>query len=127
MQDGIQTQFSNYGFDETIVRLEALFKEKGVNLFCVIDHSGEAAAVGIQMPPTKVLIFGNAKAGTSLMLATPSSALDLPLKMLVAEVAEGKVMLSWNDPAWLQQRHGFPEELSANIGAVAKFAALAAS
>jgi uncharacterized protein (DUF302 family) len=116
MSHGIVTSQSRYSFAETVDRLEALLKEKGVKLFTIIDHSGEAASAGLAMPPSKVLVFGNPKGGTPLMLAAPSTAIDLPLKILVAEDAQGKVWLSWNDPAYLQQRHGFPKELMANIG-----------
>jgi uncharacterized protein (DUF302 family) len=115
MPQGIVTSQSKYSFAETIAKLESLLKEKGIKLFTIIDHSGEAASAGLSMPPTKVLIFGNPKGGTPLMLAAPSTAIDLPLKILVAENAQGKVWISWNDPAYLQQRHGFPKELMANI------------
>ena len=100
--------------DRREARIDA--HDKGIKLFTIIDHSGEAASAGLSMPPTKVLIFGNPKGGTPLMLAAPSTAIDLPLKILVAEDAQGKVWISWNDPAYLQQRHGFPKELMANIG-----------
>ena len=122
MPEGIQTCISKYSVDESVSRLETLLKEKGIKLFCLIDHSGEAAAAGLTMPPTKVLIFGNPKAGTPLMLAAPSTALDLPLKILVAETSDGTVQLSWNDPSWLQSRHGFPTELEANLSAAAALA-----
>jgi uncharacterized protein (DUF302 family) len=119
MQPGIVTKPSRYSVDETVQKLEAILREKGIKLFAVIDHAEEAAGAGLQMPPTQVLIFGNPKAGTPVMLAAPSAALDLPLKILVAEDAEGKVSISWNDPAYLQQRHNFPAELVANISAPA--------
>lgn len=122
MHEGIMSRVSRYSVAETVARLEALLKEKGVKLFCMVDHSGEAAAVGLKMPETKVLIFGNPKAGTPVMLAAPSAALDLPLKVLVAESESGVVMVQWNDAAWLRQRHGFPEELLANLGAAAVLA-----
>jgi uncharacterized protein (DUF302 family) len=117
MQQGIITRHSRYSVEETVANLEALLKAKGVKLFGVIDHSGEAASAGLHMPPTRLLIFGNPKAGTPLMLATPTAALDLPLKILVAEDEQGKVWLSWNDPLYLQQRHNFPPELLPNIAA----------
>jgi len=126
MQEGIKTLTSHHSVDETVARLEALLKEKGVKLFCVVDHSGEAAAAGLSMPTTRLLIFGSPKAGTPIMLAAPTAALDLPLKILVAETADGTVQLSWNDPAWLQSRHGFPQELEANLAAAAALAAKAA-
>jgi uncharacterized protein (DUF302 family) len=114
---GIATKESLYSVEETITRLQAILAEKHIKLFAIIDHSGEAAAAGLSMPPTKLLIFGNPQAGTPVMLAAPSAALDLPLKILIAEDAQGKVHLSWNDPAYLQQRHNFPEELIKNLSA----------
>jgi uncharacterized protein (DUF302 family) len=122
MSQGIVTSQSRYSFAETVEKLEAMLKEKGIKLFTIIDHSGAAASAGLTMPPTKVFIFGNPKGGTPLMLAAPSLAIDLPLKILVAENAQGKVWLSWNDPAYLQERHGFPKELMANRGAAGMLA-----
>jgi len=110
---------SKYSVDETLRRLEDLLKQKGVALFALIDHSGEAAKVGLEMRPTKLLIFGSPKAGTPLMQAAPTVAIDLPLKALFWQDADGKVWLSYNDPAYLQQRHGIPAELLPNIAAVA--------
>jgi len=96
----------------------ALLHTKGVTLFALVDHSGEAAKVGMKMPPTKLLIFGNPKAGTPLMLAAPSVAIDLPLKILVWEDAQGTTWLSYNSPAYLQARHGVPQALLPNIAVV---------
>lgn len=118
MQEGIQSLSSRYSVEETVDRLRALLDEKGIKLFCLIDHSGEAGAAGFQMRPTKLLIFGNPKAGTPLMLASPSAALDLPLKILVAEQADGTVLLSWNNAVWLQERHGFPAAMQPVIAGV---------
>ncbi len=126
MYEGIDTVVSNYSVDETVARLQALLQEKGIKLFCLVDHSGEAAAAGLTMRPTKLLIFGNPKAGTPLMVATPSVALDLPLKILVAETESGKTILFWNDPAWIQGRHDFPEELAINLAAAQAIATAAA-
>ena len=126
MHEGIKTLTSHHSVDETVARLETLLKEKGVKLFCIVDHSGEAEAVGLAMPATRLLIFGAPKAGTPIMLAAPTAALDLPLKILVAEAPDGTVQISWNDPAWLQSRHGFPPELEANLAAAAALAAKAA-
>lgn len=126
MQEGIQTLVSRHSVDETVNRLQTILKEKGIKLFCLVDHSGEARAAGLEMPPTKLLIFGSPKAGTPLMLAAPSTALDLPLKVLVAEQPSGQTLLSWNDPAWLQQRHSFPTEMQTVIAAVGTLAANAA-
>jgi len=109
---------SKHSVDDTMRRLEALLKEKGVALFARIDHSGEAAKVGLEMRPTKLLIFGSPKAGTPLMQAAPTVAIDLPLKALFWQDAEGKVWLTYNDPAYLQRRHGIPAELLPNIAGV---------
>ena len=109
---------SKHSVDETLQRLEDLLKQKGVALFARIDHSDEAAKVGLEMRPTKLLIFGSPKAGTPLMQAAPTLAIDLPLKALVWRDAEGKVWLTYNDPAYLQRRHGVPAELLPNIAGV---------
>jgi uncharacterized protein (DUF302 family) len=111
--------------DETVARLKGILEAKGVTLFALIDHSGEAEKVGMKMPPTKLLIFGSPKAGTPIMLAAPSAAIDLPLKILVWEDSDQKVWISYNSPAYLQQRHGFPSELMQNIAVVALLAAKA--
>jgi len=103
---------------QTVETLTAVLRAKGVTLFALVDHAGEAAKVGMTMPPTKLLIFGNPKAGTPLMLAAPSVAIDLPLKILVWEDGQGRVWLSYNSPAYLQERHGVPEALMANIAVV---------
>jgi len=126
MNEGLQTIRGKHTVDETVDRLKSLLAEKGIKLFCLIDHSGEAIAAGLTMPPTKVLIFGNPKGGTPLMLTAPSTALDLPLKLLVASSPTGETLISWNDPTWLQQRHNFPEALIANLAAVAALAKAAA-
>jgi len=122
MGAGIQSVVSRNSVDETVARLEALLNEKDIKLFCVVDHSGEAAAAGLTMPATKLMIFGNPMAGTPVMLAAPSAALDLPLKILVAEGPDGKTVLSWNDPAWLRERHGFAEEMELKLQAAGMFA-----
>jgi len=106
---------SRYPMDETVTRLQAAFAGKGLQVFALIDHSGEAEKVGLKMKPTKVLIFGSPKAGTPLMVAAPSLAIDLPLKALVAEDAAGKVSVTYNDPEYLRERHGVPEELIKNL------------
>ena len=104
--------------DNTVEKLKAILKAKGVTLFALIDHSGEAERVGIAMRPTKLLIFGSPKGGTPLMQAAPTLAIDLPLKALFWQDAEGKVWLTYNDPSYLQQRHNFPAELIPNISGV---------
>jgi uncharacterized protein (DUF302 family) len=108
---------SHHSVDETLQHLQSLLSEKGVTIFALVDHSGEAAKAGLQMLPTKLLIFGSPKAGTPLMQAAPTLAIDLPLKALIWEDADGKVWLSFNDPAYLQHRHGFPEQLVGNLSA----------
>jgi len=126
VDNGIVNRPSRHSVDQTVEKLEALLRAKGVALFAVVDHSGEAAKVGMTMRPTKLLIFGNPKAGTPLMQAAPSIAIDLPLKILVAENAERKVWISYNSPRYLQQRHGLPQELLQNIAVVEALAAQAA-
>jgi len=116
--NGIITLPSQHSVDQTMEKLQTLLRAKGVTLFALVDHSGEAAKVGMKLPPTKLVMFGNPRAGTPLMLAAPSVAIDLPLKLLVWEDAQGKVWLSYNSPAYLQQRHGVPEALLPNIAVV---------
>jgi uncharacterized protein (DUF302 family) len=123
---GITQVASHHSVDETVERLRGILAAKGVTLFALVDHSGEAAKAGMSMPPTKLLIFGNPKAGTPLMLARPSIALDLPLKILVAEDEAGKVWISWNAPEYLRERHGLPQELMQNIAVTETLAAKAA-
>jgi uncharacterized protein (DUF302 family) len=125
--NGIVTLTSRHAVDETVSRIQDILRAKGVTLFALVDHSGEAAKAGLKMPNTKLLIFGNPAAGTPLMQAAPSAAIDLPLKLLVAEDAEGRVTIAWNDPQFLQRRHGFPVELMANISVVQKMAEAAGS
>jgi uncharacterized protein (DUF302 family) len=124
--NGIVTQPSAHSVGATVEKLQTMLQAKGVTLFAVIDHSGEAQKVGLKMPPTKLLIFGNPKGGTPLMLASPSIAIDLPLKILVAEGADGKVSISYNAPEYLGSRHGLPPELLPNVGIVAALVAKAA-
>jgi uncharacterized protein (DUF302 family) len=125
--NGIVNRPSHHSVDETVERLKGILQAKGVTLFAVIDHSGEAEKAGLKMPPTKLLIFGNPKAGTPLMLASPSSAIDLPLKILVSEDAKGKVWISYNSPAYLAKRHGLPPELIPNIALIEGLAAQASA
>jgi uncharacterized protein (DUF302 family) len=116
--NGIVEVPSSHSVDQTVDKLKSLLQAKGTTLFAVIDHSGEAAKAGMKMPATKLVIFGSPKAGTPLMLAAPSSALDLPLKILVAEDLQGKVWLSYNSPQYLRERHGLPEALVQSIAGV---------
>jgi uncharacterized protein (DUF302 family) len=124
--NGIATQRSQHTVDETVERLKKILEAKGVMLFALVDHSGEAKKAGLAMRPTKLLIFGSPAAGTPVMIAAPSMAIDLPLKILVAEDAAGAVWLSWNTPEYLAQRHGVPQDLIKNIGVAAVLAAKAA-
>lgn len=108
---------SGHPVEETVALLQAALESRGIKIFAVIDHSGEAEKAGLRMRPTKVIVFGSPKAGTPLMVAAPSLAIDLPLKALVAEEEDGSVWVTLNDPAYLQARHGFPKELMGNLGA----------
>src|SRR6202049_393883 len=122
-KNGIVNKPSNHSVEQTVESLTNLLKSKGVAVFALIDHSGEAEKVGLKMPPTKLVIFGNPKAGTPLMLAAPSSAIDLPLKILISENRDGKVWVSYNSPTYLQERHGLAKELLQNIAVVETLAA----
>jgi len=124
--DGIISKPSNHSVDQTVDKLKSILEARGVTLFALVDHSGEAAKAGLNMRPTKLLIFGNPRAGTPVMLAAPSIAIDLPLKILVWEDDRGRVWLSYNDPAYLQRRHRVPRQLLQNIAAAETLAALAA-
>ena len=124
--NGIISKPSNHSVDQTVDKLKSILDARGVTLFALVDHSGEAAKAGLNMRPTKLLIFGNPRAGTPVMLAAPSIAIDLPLKILVWEDDRGRVWLSYNDPAYLQRRHGVPRQLLQNIAAAETLAALAA-
>ena len=123
---GIIDTPSNHSVDQTVERLKGILEAKGVTLFALVDHSGEAAKVGMKMRPTKLLIFGSPRAGTPVMLAAPSSAIDLPLKILIREDDHGKVWVSYNSPEYLQERHDVPKELLQNIAAAETIAAKAA-
>jgi uncharacterized protein (DUF302 family) len=114
-QTGLVQVPSRYSVDETLQRLQSAFAEKNLHVFAIIDHSGEAEKIGLKMRPTKVLIFGSPKGGTPLMVAAPSLAIDLPLKALVAEAADGAVSVTYNSPEYLQQRHGVPADLIKNL------------
>jgi len=124
--NGIVTIASHQSVDQTVEKLKEILEAKGVKLFALVDHSGEAEKAGMEMRPSKLLIFGNPKAGTPLMLAAPSIALDLPLKILVWEDGAGEVWLSYNSPSYLQVRHSLPLELIPNIVVVAALAENAA-
>ena len=123
--NGIVAIASNHSVDETVEKLKGILQARGVTLFATVDHSGEAEKVGMMMPPTKLLIFGSPKAGTPLMLAAPGIAIDLPLKILVAEDSHGKVWISYNSPDYLEERHGLSKDLLQNIAVVTTLAAKA--
>ena len=124
--EGIVDLRTDHSVDETVDRLREILQSKAIELFALVDHSGEAAKAGLHMPPTKLLIFGNPKAGTPVMLAAPTAAIDLPLKILVWQDPEGQVWVSYNSPAYLERRHGFPPELVQNLAAVEALAKAAA-
>jgi len=121
-QNGLIHLASKYSVADTLRRLEELLQQKGLTVFAKVDHSGEAAKVGLELRPAKLLIFGSPKSGTPLMQASPSLAIDLPLKALFWQDAGGKVWLTYNDPTYLMRRHDVPSELLPNIaGASALF------
>ncbi len=117
--NGIISQPSPYSVPETIDRLAAILQAKSIAIFARIDQQAEAEKVGLSLHPTQLLLFGNPKAGTPLMVAEPMIALDLPLKVLAWEAADGKIWLSYNDPIYLQQRFSLSDELVKNIAVIA--------
>jgi uncharacterized protein (DUF302 family) len=125
-EHGIVRMRTKHTVDQTVDKLKGILAAKGVTLFSVVDHSGEAARVGLKMPATKLLIFGSPKAGTPLMLAAPSTAIDLPLKILVAEDPTGGTWISFNDPHYVQARHGLPSDLVGTLAVVEGLARAAA-
>jgi len=124
--NGIISKPSKHPVEQTVERLKSILQSKGVTLFALVDHSGEAENAGMKMRPTKLLIFGSPKAGTPLMLAAPTIAIDLPLKILVWEDSAREVWISYNSPEYLKERHGLPQELLANIAVVETLATKAA-
>jgi uncharacterized protein (DUF302 family) len=123
--NGMQHLSSPYSVSETLKRVEALLQEKGLTIFCRVDHSGEAEKVGLKMHPTQLILFGSPKGGTPVMVASPTIAIDLPLKALVWEDAGGRVWVSYNSPEYLQQRHNVPADLIKNISGAASLLQLA--
>jgi len=117
-EDGLIDILGNHSVDKTVEKLKGILQAKNITLFALVDHSGEAAKAGMKMRPTKLLIFGNPKGGTPVMLAAPSIAIDLPLKILIWEDGQGKVWVTYNSPAYLQERHGLPAELLPNISVI---------
>ncbi len=124
--NGIISIPASHSVDQTVERFQRILEAKSIALFALVDHSGEAAKVGMAMRPTKLLIFGSPKAGTPLMLAAPSIAIDLPLKVLVWEDEQGEVWISYNAPAYLRDRHSLPLDLLQNIAVIEALAAKAA-
>jgi uncharacterized protein (DUF302 family) len=123
--NGLMQVASPHSVDETVQRLESVLAQRGLQVFALVDHSGEAAKVGMKMRPTKVLIFGSPKGGTPVMVAAPRVAIDLPLKALISEDDNGKVWVTYNSPEYLQQRHGIPDDLVKNIAGVGALVAKA--
>jgi uncharacterized protein (DUF302 family) len=115
---GVLRIASSHSVAETMARLEALLRERGVLIFARIDFSGDAGRAGLAMRPEQMLIFGSPKAGTPLMQAEPTAGLDLPVKALVFEDATGRTWVAWNDPQYIVRRHGLPAPLAANLAAV---------
>ena len=124
---GITDVASKHGVSQSLDRLESILKAKGVTVFARIEHSAEAAKVGMKMRPTALLIFGNPKAGTPLMIASPTVAIDLPLKVLAWEDEKGQVWLSYNSPAYLQKRHGLKDDLMKSIAGISALVQQAAA
>jgi uncharacterized protein (DUF302 family) len=117
-ENGLIHLSSPYSVPETLQRVESILRSKNLTIFSRIDHSGEAEKVGLAMRPTQLIIFGSPKAGTPMMVASPTLAIDLPLKALVWQDAEEKVWVSYNDPNYLKQRHNISDELLKNISGV---------
>ena len=124
--EGMVHKESPHSVDEALIKLQGILQTRGVPVFALIDHSGEAAKVGIEMRPTKLLIFGNPKGGTPLMLAAPTIAIDLPLKMLIWTDDQGKNWISYNSAEYLAERHNLPPDLTKNISFLETLAATVA-
>jgi uncharacterized protein (DUF302 family) len=118
MASGVIDVSSRHSVPDTLARLQSILKEKGITVFALVDHSGEAAKAGLSMRPAQLLIFGNPKGGTPLMVAAPRLAIDLPLKALAWQDEHGQVWLSYNSTEYLRERHGFPAELMKNIAGI---------
>lgn len=126
-QSGVVTVPGNQSVEQTVRKIEETLRAKGITLFVVIDHSGEAQRAGLHLRPTQLLIFGSPTAGTPLMAASPTIAIDLPLKILVWADDEGRTQLSYNSAAYLKARHSLPEELTQKVDIVESLVALAAN
>jgi uncharacterized protein (DUF302 family) len=122
MPAGIVSFSGNSDVNATVEKLKSILLANNVTLFALVDHSGEAGEAGLQMRNTKLLIFGNPVLGTPLMLASPTAALDLPLKILVYEDADGRTCIAYNDPEYLIERHHLPRELAANVAGITNIA-----
>ena len=122
---GVQQLPSPYPFAETVERLLSAFASHGIKVFVVIDQQAEASAVGLDMPPTTLILFGNPKAGTPLMLARPQSGIDLPLKALISESSSGEVSVTLNTAAYLLERHALPAEFLVNLAPAERLVATA--
>jgi uncharacterized protein (DUF302 family) len=125
-ENGLLSIRSRHSVDDTVSRLIQMLEAKAVRIFAVIDHSGEAEKIGLRMSNTKLLIFGSPKAGTPLMLAAPSIAIDLPLKILVWEDADARVWITYNDPDFLSNRHDLPAAMSQTLAVAGTLADMAA-
>ncbi len=125
-ENGLVDIPSSRSVNEAVEKLKGILQAKRITLFALVDHSGEAEKAGMKMRPTKLFIFGNPKAGTPVMLAAPSSAIDLPLKILIWEDAQGKAWVTYNSPAYLQKRHRIPLELLRDISVIETLAKNAA-
>jgi uncharacterized protein (DUF302 family) len=117
-EQGLVTVPSRYSFPETLEKILAAIQQKGLKVFSIVDHSGEAEKVGLTMRPTQLVIFGAPKGGTPVMVAAPTAAIDLPLKTLVWQDEEGKVLVTFNSADYLAERHGIPDNLVKNISGV---------
>jgi uncharacterized protein (DUF302 family) len=126
MTNGMVHKATRHSVDEALTKLQGILEAKGIAVFALVDHSGEAAKVGLEMHPTKLLIFGNPKGGTPLMLAAPTIAIDLPLKILIWEDDQGKRWVSYNTPQYLAERHNLPANLVQNIALIETLAATVA-
>jgi len=116
--EGITTRPSPFSVQETLERLQEAMRSHNLSIFAHINHSGEAERVGLKMQEAHVLIFGNPKAGTPLMIASPLLALDLPLKTLVWQSSDGRVWVSYTSVAYLATRYSIPQELTGNIAGI---------
>jgi uncharacterized protein (DUF302 family) len=125
--NGVIEIASKHSVDATVARIKEILQTKSVTLFALVDHSGEAEKIGLKMPPTRLLIFGSPKAGTPVMLAAPTSALDLPLKILVREDEAKNVLVSYNSTEYLAARHQIPHELTGNLAVIKALAEAGAS